>query len=84
MFLKSRQYFSALITSFWIFQEPILLKFYFRLIQAALGSLTVQDFSLQQDTSRIFRAANRISRCNGLLNIFIYTSKNLNTFEKNK
>jgi len=61
-----------------------LLKFYFRLIQAALGSLTVQDFSLQQDTSRIFRAANRISRCNGLLDIFIYTSKNLNIFDKNK
>ncbi|CAG2226282.1 HFM1 [Mytilus edulis] len=33
------------------------------LIQAALGCLMVQDFSLQQDTTRIFRAANRISRC---------------------
>ncbi|XP_078310394.1 putative ATP-dependent DNA helicase HFM1 isoform X2 [Crassostrea virginica] len=33
------------------------------LIQVALGCLQLQDFSLQQDTTRIFRAAQRMSRC---------------------
>lgn len=36
---------------------------YFSLIQVALGCLLLQDFSLQQDTTRIFRAAQRMSRC---------------------
>ena len=33
------------------------------LIQAHLGSLSVQDFALTQDTGKIFRSAVRISRC---------------------
>ncbi|XP_021346734.1 probable ATP-dependent DNA helicase HFM1 isoform X2 [Mizuhopecten yessoensis] len=33
------------------------------LIQAQLGCLLVQDFALQQDITRIFRAAQRLSRC---------------------
>ncbi|XP_061171634.1 probable ATP-dependent DNA helicase HFM1 [Saccostrea echinata] len=33
------------------------------LIQVGLGCLLLQDFSLQQDTTRIFRAAQRVSRC---------------------
>ncbi|XP_033759553.1 probable ATP-dependent DNA helicase HFM1 [Pecten maximus] len=33
------------------------------LMQAQLGCLLVQDFALQQDTTRIFRAAQRLSRC---------------------
>lgn len=36
---------------------------YFSLIQVALGCLLLQEFSLQQDTTRIFRAAQRMSRC---------------------
>ncbi|XP_053403072.1 probable ATP-dependent DNA helicase HFM1 [Mercenaria mercenaria] len=33
------------------------------LIQATLGSLLIQDFALQQDTARIFRAGIRVTRC---------------------
>ncbi|KAL3847245.1 hypothetical protein ACJMK2_018167 [Sinanodonta woodiana] len=33
------------------------------LIQATLGCLPIQDFGLQQDTSRLFRAGQRITRC---------------------
>ncbi|KAK3095140.1 hypothetical protein FSP39_010742 [Pinctada imbricata] len=33
------------------------------LIQAALGCLMVQDFSLQQETNRIFRVGQRVTRC---------------------
>lgn len=34
-----------------------------RLIQAHLGSIQINDFSLNQDIFRIFRVAQRISRC---------------------
>uniref|UniRef100_A0A674N2S1 Probable ATP-dependent DNA helicase HFM1 n=1 Tax=Takifugu rubripes TaxID=31033 RepID=A0A674N2S1_TAKRU len=33
------------------------------LIQAQLGSLSIQEFGLSQDTARIFRTGTRISRC---------------------
>ncbi|CAI8023474.1 Probable ATP-dependent DNA helicase HFM1 [Geodia barretti] len=33
------------------------------LLQAALGSLPVQEFSLNQDTQKIFRSASRLSKC---------------------
>ncbi|XP_060602890.1 probable ATP-dependent DNA helicase HFM1 [Ruditapes philippinarum] len=33
------------------------------LIQATFGSLLIQDFALQQDTNRIFRAGIRVTRC---------------------
>ncbi|CAH1232813.1 SNRNP200 [Branchiostoma lanceolatum] len=33
------------------------------LIQAALGCLPIQDFGLNQDTNKIFRAGTRVSKC---------------------
>ncbi|XP_064613087.1 probable ATP-dependent DNA helicase HFM1 [Liolophura sinensis] len=33
------------------------------LIQAQLGSLTIQDFALAQDTTKIFRVAQRVAKC---------------------
>lgn len=33
------------------------------LIQATLGSLTVTDFSLQQDVAKIFRSGVRLLKC---------------------
>lgn len=35
----------------------------FSLIQAQLGSISIQEFGLTQDTARIFRNGMRISKC---------------------
>ena len=37
------------------------------LIQATLGCLPVQDFALNQDTQKIFRAVTRLSKCRHIL-----------------
>ena len=37
------------------------------LLQAALGSLTVSDFPLQQDVNKIMRSAVRLMKCKHLL-----------------
>lgn len=36
---------------------------YFSLIQIELGCLPMSEFSLNQDTSRVFRTASRITKC---------------------
>ena len=46
------------------------------LIQAAFGSLMVQDFALQQDTSRIFRTGIRVSRCKYSWTMVLTQTKN--------
>lgn len=35
----------------------------FSLIQAQLGSISIQEFGLVQDTAKIFRNGMRISKC---------------------
>lgn len=37
--------------------------FVFSLIQAQLGSISLQEFGLTQDTAKIFRNGMRISKC---------------------
>ena len=37
------------------------------LLQATLGCLPVQEFSLNQDTQKIFRSASRLSKCTHIM-----------------
>lgn len=48
------------------------------LIQAQLGCIPIQDFTLTQDTSKIFRNGSRITRCMyvlALIDFQYFTSK---------
>ncbi len=37
--------------------------YYYSLIQSTLGCMSIQEFSLNQDSQRIFRSASRLSKC---------------------
>lgn len=47
-------------------------NFFSSLIQAQLGCIPIQDFTLTQDTGRIFRNGLRVTRCMVKFNHFLY------------
>lgn len=50
--------------------------FFPSLIQAQLGCIPIQDFTLTQDTGRIFRNGLRVTRCMVKFNPFFGTYNN--------